>query len=828
MGNTIPNPDRVELKSNHLKKGRIIPQPQNQGGASSSGNTVKVQWDSGEIDDIGEKLIQPDGTFIGRILTAAPAAAPAPAPASAAAAVPLSPEGRRGASAVAALTSPGGSYTRCVDLINGGHIRTADDLAKMETITDCMNHDLRGPAGGPLHGIRVPIGDTAKFKLGGGMLSGVAGGAEHSDMPIVQALHARGIHLCPWSGFDQPVDTAPSFEAGGMYTGSDVARNLDRYLADAVSEGPVLCLYDTCNMQAVREAVARNAELPSRLVQVTLDPASLGADRGGSTRGTGTGTQEPYVFPIDGLHQDGNGFVEGIDYTVTAAGRIRLSIRLHGYPEPFVHEFGRSVVDHIPSVGDITQILSHLDGATPPPLDQASKDLLTAIDRFAARVGVPTTNLTEVKKIIIACLKPQADESRTMTAKDLIEKGNRPVVFTGDLRAFYSCAKKNITAIFVSSTKCLYYKRKEGRWDMPMLLNLGRRRGELFTRTARTRLDTSKKEYLEKRSKAAELDNEIKKARRIIDKNERDIVEWESDLVKDAEASIDSYDRLSPRTRSKLNADIAAAKEVIRKKEGEIEEKEAQIFSLIGKKFMGGGDGEELPVQRHIQIVRVMSAYLLNNLTKLLSENIDETMPDVFIHIVPLFTIVPDGQTITDYVNPGILEEGNGYINNFELRMPILELFDVLIDPCTEGGDINECVDTFMEYAGYFLDEPVVGVLKRVMQGEVVSDGEIEDPAFNGIDVISRHETLFTFMRPPGSKNRATTLTPSKEIENLRRRRLVINTTTRRNISGGGAASSTTRRQQRKLQTQKKSKSKSKAAKLGGLQVTFEIVPHRP
>ena len=652
------------------------------------------------------------------------------------------------------------------------------------------------------------------------MLSGVAGGAEHSDMPIVQSLHARGIHLCHWSGFDHPAETAASFEAGGMYTGSDVGPNLDRYLADAVSEGPVSCLYDTCNMNAVRDAIARNPALAPRLVQVTGDPSTVGADRGGSRRGTGTGTQEPYVFPIDGLHQGGNGFVEGIDYTLTSEGRIRLSIRLHGYPEPFVHEFGRTVLDHIPGIGDITQILSHLDGAAPPPLDQASRDLLTAIDTFAGRVGVPATKLTEVKKIIIACLKPQADESRTMTAKDLIEKGNRPVVFTGDLRAFYSCAKKNITAVFVSSTKCLYYKRKEG--GVPMQIpphNFGRRGRVLFSRTAVDSI--SKKEYLEKRSQAAELNNDIKKARRIIDKSERDIYEWESELAKDKPARIDSYKRLNPETRRKLQADIDAANEVIRKKEAEIEEKEAQIFSLIGKKFMGGGDdGENLPVKRHIQIVRVMSAYLLNNLTKLLRENIDETMPDVFIYIVPLFTIVPDGQTITDYVNPTILDRSGNYINNFELRMPILELFDELIDPCAEGGDVNECVDTFMEYAGYFLDEPVVGVLKRVMQGEVVSDAEIDDPAFNGIDVISKHETLFTFMRPPvANKKRGrsvrTPLAPS-----------MIERQHQPEISAGGAVFSTTRRRQRRRM--QKNLQTRKAERLGGLRATFEIVPHQP
>lgn len=802
--------NRVELISDPSKKGTIIPQPQNQGGASNNGNTIRVRWDSGEIESIGENLIQP-----------------------VASAEPLSPEVRHRTSASASfLTSPGGSYTTCVGLINDGHIRTADDLAKMESITDCMNHDLRGRAGGPLHGIRVPIGDTAKFKLGGGMLSGVAGGAEHSDMPIVQSLHSRGIHLCHWSGFDQPAETAASFEAGGMYTGSDVGPNLDRYLADAVSEGPVSCLYDTCNMHAVRDAIGRNSVLAPRLVQVTGDASTAGADRGGSRRGTGTGPQKPYVFPIDGLHQGGNGFVEGIDYTLTAEGRIRLSIRLHLYPEPFVHEFGRTALDHIPGIGDITQILSHLDGAAPPPLDQASRDLLTAIDTFAGRVGVPATKLTEVKKIIIACLKPQADESRTMTAKDLIEKGNRPVVFTGDLRAFYSCAKKNITAIFVSSTKCLYYKRKEGGVAMQIPPhNFGRQGRVLFSRTAVDSM--SKKEYLEKRSQAAELNNEIKKARRIIDQRERDIDEWESELAKDKTARIDSYKRLDPETRRKLQAYIDSANEVIRKKEDEIEEKEAQIFSLIGKKFMGGGDEELHPVQRHVQIVRVMSAYLLNNLTKLLSENIDETMPDVFIYIVPLFTIVPDGQTITDYVNPGILDRsGSGYINNFELRMPILELFDELIDPCAEGGDVNECVDTFMNYAGYFPDEPVVGVLKRVMQGEVVSDAEIDDPAFNGIDVISRHETLFNFMRPPliesssadsiealAGKKGASMLTPppSNEIKDLRRRRL----TRQRNITGGGSSSTATRRRQRQRQRQQK------AERLGGLQATFEIVPHQ-
>jgi hypothetical protein len=612
-------------------------------------------------------------------------------------------------------------------------------------------------------------------------------------------------------------------------------------------------------MQAVRDAITRskNGDLQRLLAQVIGDAASRGADRGGSTRGTGSGSQEtePYVFPAGGvLHQGAIGFVEGIDYTVVG-DRIGLSITLHGYErQPFVCEFGRTMTDHIPGVEEIKQLLSHIVGTTTrDSLTPSSQKLIDEINRFATSIGVTGDRLRDLRLSIIACLKPQADESRTITAKHLIEQGSRPVVFTGDLRAFYSCAKKNITAIFVSSTSpnCLYYKRKEGGGGIiEQARNIAR--NVFMARAARSFLglfrrgDEISQESKKKKSQVANLLREIRRANGIVYKNKRKIEELKKELD------------TSEAPREVIEKNIADAEKLIEDTVADIEEKKAQIFSLTGQNPMGGGGGdkgeEEVSVQRHIQIVRVMTAYLLNNLTKLLSENIHETMPDVLIYIVPLFTIVPDGQTITDYVNPTILDRSGNYINNLEVRMPILALFDELIDPCTEGGDINECVDTFMEYAGYFLDEPVVGVLKRVMQGEVVSDGEIDNPAFNGIDVISRHKTLFTFMRPPvAGKKRgrpddfvpstplpapgyrhplASMLTPDISEEERPPAPPTPSTIERpryqRGITAGGAVFSITRRRKRQQEQKLRTRKQQKASRLGGLQATFEIVPHQP
>jgi hypothetical protein len=562
---------------------------------------------------------------------------------------------------------------------------------------------------------------------------------------------------------------------------------------------------------------------------------------------------------MGGLHQGGIGFVEGIDYTVSG-DRIHLSITLHERATPFEYDFGRTEADHIPGVDEITQLLSHVEyGSSFAPLTTSSTALLAAIDRFADSQRVPPRELTQIRIAIIACLKPQADESRTLAARELLRTGKRPVVFTGDLRAFYSCAKKNITTIFVSSTKCLYYKRKEDGGFMAIVRNITQtvvmsRAGQAVLRLFR--MDAkSKKEYLEKKSKALKINDEIKTIRRAIDKKERELAEARLTLKKHEDEPVGSasYARLRPSAARDLAREIADAEKVIEDKKREIEKKEAKIIELIGKKLMaGGGDDdteEDLSVQLHVQIVRVMSAYLLNNLTRLLSENIHETMPDVAIHIVPLFTIVPDDKTITDYVNPNILDRsGNSYVNNFEFRMPILELFDEVIDPCMEGGDINECVDTFMKYAGYFLDEPIVDVLKRVMQGEVVSDGEIDDPAFNGIDVISRHETMFKFMRPPplppqirragpAEFNRVfmqgldlgpmkPTLHPQFSVSDPRKSNnaltSVVDMSTITSSAGGS------RRRQRRRQRQKKLRTQKKASRLGGLRATFEIVPHQP
>jgi len=826
------------------REGTVTTQPSNAGGAGGAYEPVWILWDGAS-----EKTRYSDVPSSIQIIPSARESGSPVRSIRAAAGIPP--------------RTPRGSETSVLGLINAGHIRTADDLARMESVTDCLNHDFRGRAGVPMYDMRLPIG-TGTLRTGSDLLSAVAGGAERSDMSLVQYLHARGTHLCPWSGFDVPTNTVASFEDGVMYTGNEVGANLDLYLRDAVSRGAISCLYDSCNMQAVRDAVGRNDGLRELLLQVVGDAASLGADRGGSIKGMGSETQQVFEFPMGGLHQRGIGFVEGIDYTVSG-GRIHLSITQHERATPFEYEFGRTEADHIPSVEEITQLLSHVNGAGPSDLSPSSRALLGAIDRFAVSQGVQSRELTQIRIAIIACLKPQADESRTLAARELLRTGKRPVVFTGDLRAFYSCAKKNITAIFVSSTKCLYYKRKEDGGFMALVRNITQtvvmsRAGQAVLRLFR--MDAkSKKEYLEKKSKALKINDEIKTIRRAIDKKERELAEARLTMKKHEDEPVGSasYARLRPSAARDLAREIADAEKVIEDKKREIEKKEAKIIELIGKKLMaGGGDDdteEELSVQLHVQIVRVMAAYLLNNLTRLLSENIHETMPDVVIHIVPLFTIVPDDKTITDYVNPNILDRsGNSYVNNFEFRMPILEVFDQVINPCMEGGDINECVDTFMKYAGYFLDEPVVGVLKRVMQGEVVSDAEIEDPAFNGIDVISSHETMFKFMRPPvAGKKRgrpddfvpstplrapgdrgeaphplAGMLTPEMPSTFSIEERSPPSTIRRpdeEEISGGGSASSATRRRQRRRQ-QKKLRTQKKASRLGGLRATFEIVPH--
>jgi hypothetical protein len=255
-----------------------------------------------------------------------------------------------------------------------------------------------------------------------------------------------------------------------------------------------------------------------------------------------------------------------------------------------------------------------------------------------------------------------------------------------------------------------------------------------------------------------------------------------------------------------------------------------------------------------------MTDYVINNLKILTDTDAAlNTIPDVFFYVVPLVVFTPEAF--------GIKNELGEYVDNPHIRMMVLELFETLIEPCFEFKDdaeeINKFVGYFFEDSGYYIDEPIVNVVKRIMTGEDVKKEETIHSEFNGIDIISAHDNAFKLIRPPlpesssasepvAGKKRgrpdvfvpstplrapgdrggpphplASMLTPAMPSTFSIEERSPPSTIRRpdeEEISGGGSASSATRRRQRRRQ-QKKLLTR-KAQKIGGLRATFEIVPH--
>ena len=354
---------------------------------------------------------------------------------------------------------------------------------------------------------------------------------------------------------------------------------------------------------------------------------------------------------------------------------------------------------------------------------------------------------------ILTCLKPQGDSSHLISARTHI--GMRTAVLTGDRRLFWNCAKNDVTAMYIGRTTFRFYQGPDG-------IRGGPRQGVAgmydrfmgFMREGLNRVAQAVGRDHETIEKRERRERAIQSARHMIYLT-RVAYHIANDNLKT------ELERLRPGMRP--TAYTASLEEKKREATADLQLALNNYKRLTGSYFRGGkrgggpGDDEDKLednedtqlekenwfIEMYSQIVYAMSYYLINNIAQLQRYSVDR-IPDVFFYVLPFVEFPP---TLF-----GFKDEVGYYVNNPYIRMPVLDIAKALLRPCFENiGDeeeTNRCIDSFFEGCGYYVDEPIVDVVKRIVRGDIIEDGEIENDEFNGIAFIYEQDNAFREWRP--------------------------------------------------------------------------------
>ena len=915
--------DRVELISDPSKKGTIIPQPQNQGGASNDGITRRVHWDSGEIESIGENLIQPEG---GTRLASGSASGSGSASASASASVPAPLQRSPSAGEMAMAGSPPLVSANVQQFINAGLGSSMDIVCQLESAADVFLHDfkpgdsrtsLKRPRGGKVraYDILEKLGTLLTF--GGHTLkaSKLLSEGYHAaeglfDCEMIGALHQRGTPPCAWDGTLDDLPEAPGymFEDGRAYTAPNPkeASNEDRiqivrlFLLDQLRGGrEAHCIIDAHDASLMRGVISSLSEEERRRIHVVVngiakiggDSASVG-DSVWSNRGDiGLGVPIPYSPPAGDIEGQPNAFGRVV-YRRTPGGLL-MCILIHGVADTaenwFTYQFDPS--NSTPGVNEISKVLAFANG----DLGNADEfvELLNGYNlpwnvyvealrksRIIYPEDTPENRVLRQNYVIklMTVLKPQGDSCYTVTAQTHTLQ-QPTVVFTGDQRLFFNCCKNNVSCVYVSPSANRYcYYRRTGGAEMGGgglgLYNLfqeaadGISQGFLsFFKRSREDIRRQQEESDELKQRYSNLEGQVLSLEGYAASLKQGILEKINDIV--AAPAREREMMRSQKNELERKRDPVVAKLAEIRAELALLRAEASAKGVVLSGGGGGGEKEDLDwiIDKHVRIVDAMSVYAANNLERLIdssSSSALETLPDVLFHVMPI---------VTSSITIGIKDENGNYIDNPYIRMMVVDIFETLLQPCLDSReDTNMLVESFMWGSGYYLDEPIVDVVKSIMRGENAIE-TILRADFNGIDVISAHENAFKFMRPvPAVAAAVAAEAVEKAVSSKRAKPYSTPERLKKPVSapmtegspepgtetetepemGTGtrtapaspvavepppmkrfnlgfnfsdALDGGTRRQQRR---RRRRQTRKKAERLGGLQATFEIVPHQP
>ena len=237
-------------------------------------------------------------------------------------------------------------------------------------------------------------------------------------------------------------------------------------------------------------------------------------------------------------------------------------------------------------------------------------------------------------------------------------------------------------------------------------------------------------------------------------------------------------------------------------------------------------------VQKFQRIIDVMQDYSVKITTKLLNSE----SSDILRFFVPKTTFEEEGTESEDiYAESNTVDEDGFYIDNPTFRLPFQSLFFQIIQKWHPELD-EKYIDIFMINNGYLKDEPIVIVVKKILHTE--EDVEITDEIVN--DAISKVAAVFKPKiaegdgEPPSPKRRRTESPPSTPITASADASMLPFSEGYSEMSSpsftGGDSSSRQKQTRRRRQRQKKKlrTRKLRVSRLGGLEATFEIVPHRP